>query len=175
MHQRQCPSKVPTHLRGLPRWLSVHWDMEHLFEAQKPGRKQSSVPLPPNHLQLCHRNRYPCLWTVGHTQTPFYLYCHCCTVLYDLKVYNTVVTIFKGYAPFADIVNIDYIPDVVQYVLVAYSMRNTLYLLYLLITYPYIAPLSASLSLLVTTSLFSIWLCFLLYSLVCCIFFRLHV
>ena len=56
----------------------------------------------------------------------FLLKYRCCTILYKLQVIHN----FKGYTPFIIIIKYWlYIPRVVQYILAAYFIPNSLYLL----------------------------------------------
>ena len=62
-------------------------------------------------------------------------------------------------------------PCAIQYILVDYFIHNGLYIL---VPYPYLPPPSFPLAP-VTPNLFSISVSVLLYSLVCCVFLRLHI
>ena len=84
------------------------------------------------------------------------------------EVYSIVIHNSKGYTPFILILKCWYIPWVVQYIIIAYFPHNCLYIL---IPYSCIAP--SPFLLFVTASLFSISesVSFLLYSLLCYIFY----
>ena len=71
-----------------------------------------------------------------------------------LQVYNIVIHNFKDYTSFIITRKIDFIPSVVQYIIVAYFVHNSFYLL---IPYP-MCPFPCSISPLVATGFFSKYL-----------------